>query len=206
MDASRLMLGESVPRTVTAAGGLYALAGRITTPDILTAHFEFATCPLTWRHRLWGAEEYTPEVSNGVFLYGEKQTIFVTDDRWVVIPKGKNAERQVNKVEADAGKLHMAEFLSAVRSRESAGCPVEEGVQSTTTVKLAMIAYDTGRKIAWDAAAEQIVGDSGRPASSARLPLRGSIRIRADPWGQATVTAVPLTLTINMLPWAPTVS
>jgi hypothetical protein len=155
------MLGESVPRTVSAAGGLYALAGRITTPDVLTAHFEFATCPLTWRHRLWGAEEYTPEVANGVFLYGEKETLFVTDDRWVVIPKGKSAERRVNQVGADAGKLHMAEFLQAVRTRQPAGCPVEEGVQSTTTVKLAMIAYDTGRKIAWDAAKEQPVGDPG---------------------------------------------
>jgi predicted dehydrogenase len=166
IDASRLMLGESAPRTVSAAGGLYALAGRITTPDVLTAHFEFATCPLTWRHRLWGAEEYTPEVSNGVFLYGERETVFVTDDRWVVIPKGKNAERTVNKVEADNGKLHMAEFLNAVRTRQPPGCSIEEGVRSTTTVKLAMIAYDTGSKITWDAANEQIVG---QPAAAALL-------------------------------------
>lgn len=166
VDATRRMLGESAPRTVSAAGGLYALAGRITTPDVLTAHFEFATCPVTWRHRIWGAEEYTPEVSNGVFLYGEKQTIFVTDDRWVVIPKGKNAERTVHKASADMGMLHMAEFLKAVRTRQPAGCPVEEGVLSTATVKLAMIAYDVGRKITWDAAAEQIVGD---PEAAKRL-------------------------------------
>ncbi len=166
IDATRVMLDESTPQTASAAGGLYVLAGRITTPDVLTAHFEFATCPVTWRHRIWGAEEYNPEVSNGVFLYGEKQTLFVTDDRWVVIPKGKGSERQVNKVEADTGKLHMAEFLNAVRTRQAPGCPAEEGLRSTTTVKLAMIAYDTGRKITWDAANEQIVGD---PAASALL-------------------------------------
>jgi predicted dehydrogenase len=160
VDATRLMLGESTPRTVSATGGLYALSGRITTPDVLTAHFDFATCPLTWRHRIWGAEEYTPEVANGVFLYGEKETLFVTDDRWVVIPKGKNAERRVNKVEADTGALHMAEFLKAVRTRQAPGCPVEEGMQSTTTVKLAMIAYEAGRRITWDAAGGQITGDS----------------------------------------------
>lgn len=157
IDASRLILGEAAPKTVSASGGLYELKGRITTPDVLTAHFEFASCPLTWRQRIWGAEEYTPEVSNGIFLYGEKQTVFVTDDRWVVIPKGKNAERQVNKVEADTGKLHMAEFLQAVRTRQQPGCPIEEGLRTTSAVKLAMISYETGSKVTWDAANEQIV-------------------------------------------------
>jgi predicted dehydrogenase len=166
IDAARMILGEGAPRTVAASGGLYHLEGRITTPDVLTAHFEFASCPLTWRHRLWGAEEYTPEVSNGLFFYGEKQTIFVTDDRWVVIPKGKNADRQVNRGGADTGRLHMAEFLTAVRQRGRPGCPVEEGVLSTTAVKLAMIAYETGAKVGWDASQEAI---EGPPAATALL-------------------------------------
>ncbi len=160
IDAARMILGETAPQKVSASGGLYALKGKITTPDVLTAQFDFATCPLTWRHRIWGAEEYTPDVSNGIFFYGEQQTIFVTDDRWVVIPKGKNAERQVNKVGADTGKLHMAEFLNAVRTRQQPGCPIAQGVDSTTAVKLAMIAYDTGSQVVWDNASGQIVGNA----------------------------------------------
>ena len=58
--------------------------GKITTPDTLTAHFEFERCPVVWRHRIWGAAEYAPEVSNGIFFYGEKDTVFVTDNRWVI--------------------------------------------------------------------------------------------------------------------------
>lgn len=164
VDAARVILGETTPQTVSAAGGLYALKGRITTPDVLTAHLDFAGCPLTWRHRLWGAEEYMPEVSNGIFFYGEKQTIFVTDDRWVVIPKGKNAERKETKVSADAGKLHMAEFLNAVRTRQQPGCLIEDGMRSTATVALAMIAYETGSKVTWDAAKEQIVDNQAASA------------------------------------------
>jgi predicted dehydrogenase len=159
IDAARMILGEGVPTSVSASGGLYGLKGKITTPDVLTAHFEFPTCPLTWRHRMWGAQEYTPEVSNGLFFFGEKETVFVTDDRWVVIPKEKGAERQVNAAKADTGTLCMAEFLDAVRTRREPGCPVEEGVRSTTAVKLAMIAYDTGSRIVWDGAKEQIVGN-----------------------------------------------
>jgi hypothetical protein len=98
-------------------GGLYYLDGKITTPDVLQAHFEFSKCPLIWRQRIWGAEEYNPEVSNGIFFYGDKETIFVTDDRWEVIPRGRGKERRIQNANADAGGLHMTEFLESVRSR-----------------------------------------------------------------------------------------
>ena len=156
IDAARVILGEGAPKTVTAAGGLYYLKEKITTPDVLVAQFDFASCPLTWRHRIWGAEEYAPEVANGIFFYGEKETIFVTDDRWEVLPKGKDKTKQVNPVKANAGKLHMADFLNAVRTRQPPGCLIEDAYQSTVTVKLAMIAYDTGCRITWDAPQEQI--------------------------------------------------
>jgi predicted dehydrogenase len=164
IDAARMMLGEGMPTSVAATGGLYGLRGTITTPDVLTAHFEFPTCPLTWRHRIWGAEEYTPEVSNGVTFYGEKETIFVSENRWVTIPRGKSTERTVNEVKADTGMLCMAEFLEAVRTRRPPGCPIEEGVTSTTAVKLAMIAYETGGRVTWDAARQQIPGNPGAAA------------------------------------------
>jgi predicted dehydrogenase len=159
IDATRFILGENAPRTVEASGGIYFLKNKITTPDILTAHFEFETCLVTWRHRIWGAEEFTPEVSNGIFFYGDKQTVFVTDDKWIVIPRGKNKDRQVNEAKGDTGVLHMAEFLQAVRDRKPPGCSPESAHLSTSTVKLAMISYEVGAKITWDAAAEQIVGN-----------------------------------------------
>ena len=159
IDAARVILGQGMPRAVGAAGGLYYLKGRITTPDVLTAHFEFADCPLTWRHRIWGAEEYNPEVSNGIFFYGERETLFVTDERWEVIPRGKNKERQVHEVKSNAGQLHMKEFLAAVRSRQQPGCKIEDGYASTATVKLAMISFDTGSKITWDSVQEEILNN-----------------------------------------------
>jgi len=174
IDAARMILGEGAPRSVSASGGLYALKGKITTPDVLTAHFDFASCPLTWRHRIWGAAEHAPEVSNGIFFYGEQQTVFVTDNRWAVIPKGKSAERQEFSVKADTGVLHMADFLNAVRTRQAPCCLIEEGSRSTVAVKLAMIAYETGRRVEWDAASES-VGDN--PEAAARL-----LRVYREPW------------------------
>jgi predicted dehydrogenase len=156
IDTTRWILGASAPKSVTAAGGIYHHKGKITTPDILTAHFEFEQCPVTWNHRLWGAEEFDRETSNGIFLYGEKETVFATDNRWVVVPRGKDAQRRVNEIRSDAGQAHMAEFLQAIRTRTTPSATTEDAHFSTTAVQLAMIAYETGSKITWDAATEQI--------------------------------------------------
>jgi hypothetical protein len=81
----------------------------------MTAHFEYDRCPISWRHRIWGSEEYTPEINIGVTFLGEKGTIWVNDNRWVLIPSKKGAERVVNDVKTDTGVVHVGEFLDAVR-------------------------------------------------------------------------------------------
>lgn len=159
IDATRWILNETMPKAVQAAGGIYYHRGKITTPDILTAHFDFATCPVTWRHRLWGAQEYTPEVSNGIFLYGEKGTVFVSDRRWVIIPKGKKAERKVHEGRSDMATQHMADFLQAVRTRQQPLVTPQDGFYSTATVQLGMIAYESQERIQWDLQSNQIVGN-----------------------------------------------
>lgn len=159
MDATRMILGLWMPKQITAAGGIYQMAGKITTPDTLTVNFEFDRCPVVWRHRLWGAEEYSPETSNGIFLYGEKGTIFTGDGGWTFIPKGKNKDRQEHKSKGDLGLEHMKEFLAAVRTRKQPALSVEDAYASTTTVQLGMIAYESNSVVAWDAAAEQIPGN-----------------------------------------------
>ncbi len=166
IDATRMILDLSMPSRIVAAGGLYYLKGKITTPDTLTVHFEFDRCPVVWRHRLWGAEEYTPEVNNGIFFFGDKATIFATDKRWVVIPQRKNADRQEFTYNTDAQTLHLADFLEAVRTRRQPDCPILEGYKSTATVQLGMIAYESESPVVWDEKAEQIVDN---PAAAALL-------------------------------------
>lgn len=156
IDATRWILGLDMPKSVQAAGGIYYFRDKITTPDILTVHFDFEKCPVIWRHRIWGAEEYTPEVSNGVLFYGEKGTVFVSDSRWVVIPKGKNKDREVHEGRTDMGTAHMAEFLNAVRTRTQPTCTTQDAHYSTATTKLAMIAYDIGSRITWDTRSHEI--------------------------------------------------
>lgn len=125
MDAARFILGESTPKRIHAVGGLYEYKGQITTPDTLTAHFEFERCPIVWRHRLWGAAEFTPDVSNGLLMYGDKATVFATDARCVVVPRGKGERQVIETPESrDAGVNHMRDFLDAVRAGRQPSCTI----------------------------------------------------------------------------------
>jgi len=159
IDATRVVLGLSTPERIIAAGGLYYYKDVITTPDTLTVHFEFDRCPVVWRHRLWGAQEYNPEVNNGIFFFGDQATVFASDNKWVVIPKAKSAERREHEVKTDLGTNHMADFLGAVRSRKQPSCPIEDAFRSTATVQLGMIAYETASTVDWDESTEQITGN-----------------------------------------------
>jgi predicted dehydrogenase len=156
IDATRFILGETAPHSITATGGLYQLQGKITTPDTLTAQFEFARCPVTWRHRMWGSAEFLPETNNGIFFYGEKGTIFVNDTKWTFVPLAKCAERQVNESKLDMSALHLGEFLDGVRQHKPTSGNIADAHLSTSAVKLAMIAYETGARLSWDAKTEQI--------------------------------------------------
>jgi predicted dehydrogenase len=164
IDAVRTMLGLGMPHRVTAAGGLYHYAGQITTPDTLSVHFEFDQVPVHWRHRLWGATEVDPDRNNGIFLYGTQGTVFVTDAAWSVWRPGK--EREDHEAPADLGTLQMADFLAAVRSRQQPACTIRDGFASTATVQLAMIAYETGTTVRWDAERLEILDN---PAAAALL-------------------------------------
>jgi len=166
IDSVRMMLDLPMPKRITADGGTYYLKDAITTPDTLTAHFEFDELPVVWRHRLWGATEYAPETNNGIFFYGDEGTVFATDRRWTFVPKAKNAEHEVHEAPADLGLLHTANFLDAVRNGAEVDCPIEEAFRSTAMVQLGMIAYETASVVQWDEAAETIVDN---PAATALL-------------------------------------
>ena len=187
IDALRTMLGLGAPRAVQAAGGVLALAGRITTPDVLNAWFDFDGVPVSWTHRLFGGAEYAPATNIGMFLYGEKETIFLTDERYEVIPAPKSGapspplgapERRTVKAANDQQTAHVGEWLEAVRTRGKVSCPPEDAHRSTSAVQLAMVAQKAGGRVDWDAAAEQ-VRDNPKAASLLKRDYRGPY---VHPW------------------------
>ena len=55
---------------------------------------------------------------------------------------------------------HFREFLDSVKSRKRTQTPVEIAHRSQTPGHLGYIASVTGRKIKWDAAKQEIIGDA----------------------------------------------
>lgn len=156
IDSTRMILDLGMPQTIQAAGGIYHLKGKITTPDTLTAQFDFEKCPVVWRHRLWGSTEYNPETNNGIFFYGEKETVFTTDNKWIVIPKGKDNERIEHNASGDLATNHMREFIDALRQNKQPNCTPQSGYESTSTVQLGMIAYETKSQVRWSDSSQEI--------------------------------------------------
>jgi predicted dehydrogenase len=159
IDIIRVILGLKMPSSFYAQGGLLTLNGKITTPDTLQVLMDFDECQVTWNHRLWGSGDINTPFNNGIFFYGEKATLFASDDRLVKMPAGKNqVQEEIKMATPDMQDIHVAGFVEAVREKNKnlISCTPEDAFQSTATVQLGMISYYAGKPLEWDASANQI--------------------------------------------------
>jgi predicted dehydrogenase len=162
IDIIRKIMGEGMPAEIYAAGGIYALKDKITTPDTLTARFSFSKAPVLWQHRLWGNGDVTKEFNNGIFFYGENGTLFAEDNKLVLFTAGKDSKREDISIPTPAMQdNHVANFLDAVRKNDRSliSCTPEDAFRSTATVQLAMISYNTGSLVKWDYEKKEIIGN-----------------------------------------------
>jgi len=169
IDIVRKIMGEGMPADIYATGGILALKDQITTPDTLNVKFGFKKAPVIWEHRLWGNGDVSREFNNGIFFYGDKGTIFAEDSKVVIFPAGRDAKREDLQVPAPLmQENHVENFLKAVRNKDKniINCTPEDAFQSTATVQLAMISYNTGSIVKWDQDKKEIIDN---PSASALL-------------------------------------
>ncbi len=163
IDIIRTIMDEGIPTEYKATGGTYALQGQITTPDTLTANMAFEKAPVVWQHRMWGTGDLNPEFNNGVFFHGDKATVFVSDNRFIVMPPGRDAERTDIRIPTEGGmqEQHMADFLHAAKMKDPGkiSCTVQDGFASSTAVQLAAIAFYTNSIVKWDNNRQTVTGN-----------------------------------------------
>ncbi len=80
-------------------------------------------------------------------------------------------------MEPSVQDLHVQNFLDSVRSRKRPIADVEIGHRSVSACHLGVIAYRTGRRIHWDAAREEIIGDEEAQGMTAR-PYRAPWKLQ----------------------------
>lgn len=162
IDIIRKIMDFDMPTSLQSSGSLDILEGKITTPDTLNATLNFESCPVIWQHRLWGTGDFSTQYNNGIFFYGEAGTLFASDNKLIITPKGKNAQQEEMKIATpDVQENHVANFLDAVKAQKTSGiaCTIQDAFKSTATVQLAMASYYTNSKVVWDADKMAVVGN-----------------------------------------------
>jgi predicted dehydrogenase len=162
IDIIRRIMREGMPIEYYTKGGIYELKDKITTPDTLTSYMSFPSFQLVWQHRLWGTGDANREFNNGIFFYGEKGSLFAEDSKVTIFPAGKDSQKEIVNIPTEMmQEKHVENFLKAVRNEDKKiiNCTPEDAFQSTATVQLAMISYNSGTVVKWDQTKKEIIGN-----------------------------------------------
>jgi predicted dehydrogenase len=111
-----------------------------------------------------------PDIQSGTKWIGQSGWVHVDRGRFEASNKewGETYKRGKKPVEAAEAKMdfkliasynHMAQFIDCIKSRQKTVTPIEVAHRSQTPGHLGYIASVVGRKLTWDAAKQQIVGD-----------------------------------------------
>jgi predicted dehydrogenase len=100
------------------------------------------------------------DIPVGVTFVGSLGKLFVNRGKLTAEPKELvDYKLKEGDVRLQESSDHHQNFLACVKSREKPICDVEIGHRSATVCHLGNIAIRLGRKLAWDPAKEQFVGD-----------------------------------------------
>lgn len=188
-DSLHQIMGVTAPVTVSASGGRYGLTDGAETPDFVQVTFEYPGFVLSYEASMLnahGAAGRTPgkkyyqargadDHPHGEAYYGTNGTLIIDRLGFEIFPEMKSAsgpgaaaredstglrmERRERAAE-DATALHVKNFIECVRSRQKPVADIQTGHHSTNVAHLGNIAFRTNRKIRWDGAREEIMGDS----------------------------------------------
>jgi predicted dehydrogenase len=121
-------------------------------------------CQSTTANRFDGSVQGRP--GSGDLLHGVR---FEGTDGWIFVTRGRIEasvpELLSDPLPSDAERLyvstdHMGNFFDCVRTRKPPICDVEIGHRSVSVCHLGVIALRLGRKLEWDPAKEEFLGDA----------------------------------------------
>ena len=191
IDVANWGMGVSVPKSATSVGGKFGFPDDAEeTPDTQQALWEFDGFSMIWEHATAiGQGPYGKD--HGAAFHGNSGILVVDRSGWEVFPEtetknGKKSYRMAGEPRRGSGgqdmhQAHVKDFLDAIDSRKRTASDVEIGHNSMIACHLANIAFRTGRRVQWDAAREQIVGDA-----EAQKLIHKAYRA---PWTLPTITA-----------------
>jgi predicted dehydrogenase len=178
LDTVRWMLDLGWPRRITSTGGIYVQKdGKSNIADTQSAIFEFDELNAVWQHRSWGTPA-DPEYPWSFKLYGEKGTLAGSTMQADFVPYGDGepihfdvlyekekypedvTEKDIELNAAPATRLHMLDFLAAIKNNSRPVADIEEGHISTASCIIANISMENGgRPMVYDSKQHKFVND-----------------------------------------------
>ena len=173
IDIALYAMGATAPKSVMASGGKLAYPDDASeTPDTLQAVFEYDNFNMLWEHAT-GIDLGNYGKTEGIAFIGNNGTLVLNREGWEVTPETKRDDAGVllYKVEdlPDQRKPssvnylydHVRNFVDAMQRNDASilKCGIETGAVAAINAHMGNVAFKTGRKVYWDAAAGQFKND-----------------------------------------------
>jgi predicted dehydrogenase len=169
LDIARWGLGVDYPTAVQCMGAKLQFDGDIQeTPDTQYVTFNFPENKvLIYEQRLW-SPYHQEGFENGVAFYGNSGYMLIGRAAWKVVEKGNKVV--IDRTADRSDMPHIENFVSAIKSKGSLNCDIEEGYKSTLLAHLGNLAFRLGKPLSFDPATQTFVGD---PDANAYLKRAG---------------------------------
>jgi len=169
IDVGRWMLGVDYPTSVISTGGRFHYADDWQFPDTQEATFVFdGGKSIIWQGQSCNGLDLYGR-SRGTTILGTNGSVVVDRDGYVVYDlKNKMVKELKAAPKGDAlntvgddwlTRLHVDNFVSAVRTGTKLSAPIEDGAKTGTLCHLGTISQQVGRKLTIDSKTGRIIGD-----------------------------------------------
>lgn len=153
IDVVHMFTGQEIPKSATAAGGIYHYKDGRTAPDTINVLLEYpgdytATFDATLAPGITGA---------AVEMCGTEGRLYIDRQKYVFTPPGRNAQSVTVNATTDLDLDHVTNFLECVRSRKLPNGDVLIGHRSAQASHLGNIAYMEKRRLSFDIVREKIM-------------------------------------------------
>jgi predicted dehydrogenase len=169
---------ETLPSSITAMGGKFLWDDDKETPDVLSSSYFFPeqNKMIEFEVRPW-ATNTEGGAGVGNIFYGSDGYLVINGYNSYEAFLGPRGEPGPNNRDADPVSKHFANFIAAVRSRDTSiqHGPVETAHIASGLAHLGNISYRLGRRLKFDPATETFVGDSEANALLTRDYRKGFV-------------------------------
>ena len=167
MDIALWGMKAQAPNSISSLGGAYGYPeSAMETPDTQTAIFDFGHYSIEWEHAVGISRGPYGGGDHGVAFVGETGTLVVDRGKWWVAPEwsdGKFLTEEIPETKAQDNGIerHTANFIACVKDRSlTPAASIESAANTAIVCQMGNVAWKTGRKVHWDAAAGLFTGDA----------------------------------------------